>query len=306
MQFINLLSENNAKITIVCSRIVLQDQFYLLVASSQDLAGSTMIHSLCTDFGFGPDENYDVDGAGGSPAAGCFSSSRFGNVKLHISPGGLLSREDLDVSFPDASAYVFLSKHKSDSKIPTLTCHCTGNFGSNPYGGNPNELAVAFPSLQKSYLRGLVNSRDRVPGYDIVIEATHHGPTSLKKPLLFVELGSAEKQWADSNAASLICSVLLDVIRKGPERCGKVGIGLGGTHYPGKFNRLLLESEYGLAAVASKHSLESIDDGMMAQMISKSAEKVTNIVLDGKGLGSHKERIMRMAERSGLEVLNLK
>ena len=238
--------------------------------------------------------------------AGILRSPGLPNVALIDSPTGLLYREDLDQLYSQATAYVFLSKHKSDSKIPTLTCHCTGNFGSAPYGGNPREIGISFPSLQKSYLSALTESRERVPGYDIVIEATHHGPTSLRKPLLFVELGSSEKQWADRNAASVICETLLDVIRKGPERAAKVGIGLGGTHYPAKFNRLLLESEFGLAAVASKHNLELVDEALMNQMITKSVEKVTTIVLDGKGLGSQKERIMNLAEKSGLEILNLK
>ena len=104
----------------------------------------------------------------------------------------------------------------------------------------------------------------------------------------------------------MICNTVLDLVRHGPDRCTKVGIGLGGTHYPSKFNRLLLESEFGLAAVASKHNLESIDEPMLSQMISKSIEKVTTIVLDGKGLGSHKDRIMKMAEKTSLEILNLK
>jgi D-aminoacyl-tRNA deacylase len=254
-----------------------------------------MIRSLCNEFGFKRNEKAET-----------FTSPDYANVHLLDSPTSLLEHEDLDRLFPDVTAFVFLSKHKSDSKIPTLTCHCTGNFGHNPYGGNSRELAVSFPSLQKEYLRALTRASERVPGYDIVIEATHHGPTSLRKPLLFVELGSSEKQWVDENAASVICEVLLNVIRNGPERCGKVGIGLGGTHYPGKFNRLLLDTEFGLAAVASKHSLESVDESMMHQMIAKSVEKVTNIVLDGKGLGSQKDRITRMAEKTGLEILNLK
>lgn len=233
-------------------------------------------------------------------------SSRFSNVRMLVSSVDLLHREDLDVSYPEATAYIFLSKHKSDSKIPTLTCHCTGNFGDNAYGGNPRELAISFPSFQKAYLNALVRSKEKVPGYDIVIEATHHGPTSLKKSLLFVELGSSEQQWADRNAANLICSVVLEVIQSGPARCGNVAIGLGGTHYPSKFNSLLLESEYGLAAVASKHNLEFIDEEMLGQMISKSVEKVTTIALDGKGLGPHKDRLLRMAEKSGCEILNLK
>ena len=84
-----------------------------------------------------------------------------------------------------------------------------------------------------------------------------------------------------------------------------MGIALGGTHYPSKFNKLLLESEFALAAVASKHNLEAIDEQMLSQMIVKSVEKVTHIVVDSKGLGSQKNRIMKMAENTGLEIYKL-
>lgn len=224
------------------------------------------------------------------------------NVELHVTEKSLLTLEDLDDVYPEAKAFVFLSKHRSDSAIPTLTCHCTGNFAGAPFGGNPKELAVAYPSLQKAYLKAITDAR--VPNYQVVIEATHHGPTSLEKPVLFVELGSSEKQWADRQAAGAMCDCVLDVLRK-VEPCKKVGVAIGGTHYPTKFNKLLLESEFGLAAVASKHNLDAIDEAMMAQMIEKSVEKVTHIVLDGKGLGSHKERITGLAERTGLEILKL-
>lgn len=269
---------------------------YVLVASEQDLAGRTLIGSLCSDYGFKHMPGTVSD----------FASATFANVRLFVASTSLLHLEDLDVNYPEATAFVFLSKHKSDSRIPTLTCHCTGNFGDNPFGGNPKEIGISYPSLQKSYLQEITKDFRSVPDYQIVIEATHHGPTSLKKPLLFVELGSSEKQWADVNAANAICRALLEVIRKGPGRCGRVGIGLGGTHYPNKFNQLLLESELGLAAVASKHNLELIDELMFQQMRSKSVESVTHVILDMKGLGAHKERIMRLVERSGLEVLSLK
>lgn len=269
---------------------------YVLVVSELDSAGRTMLTCLRDDFSFqaeGPDQN-DL------------SSTDFPNVRLHVSGNDLLHLEDLDELYPQAKCFVFLSKHKSDSKIPTLTCHCTGNFGHNPFGGNPGEIGISYPSLQKSYVRSLVAVRDRVPGYEIVIEATHHGPTSLQKPVMFAELGSSEKEWEDSNAARLICETLLGVIKKCPERCSKVGIAVGGNHYPSKFNRLLIETDYGLAAVASKHNLKFVNEGMLGQMRSKSIEQVTMIVLDNKGLGSDKGRIIRLAESSGLEILNLK
>lgn len=226
-------------------------------------------------------------------------------VLLHVADGSLLTLESLDDLYPNAGSFIFLSKHRSDSQIPTLTCHCTGNFADNPYGGNPREMAIAYPSLQKAYLKAITAAKSRVPAYDIVIEATHHGPTSLKKPVLFVELGSSEKQWADSNAAGVMCDTLLGLLDSNIERCEKVGVALGGTHYPTKFNKLLLESVFGLAAVASKHNLEAIDEQLLGQMMEKSVEKVTHIVLDGKGLGSQKDRIMKMAEETGLEILKL-
>lgn len=270
-------------------------QDYILVASSQDLAGATMIGCLKADIGF--TASVDRKGAGES-----FISPSHKNVKLYIHNGSLLHLENLDEVYPDASSFIFLSKHRSDSKIPTLTCHCTGNFADNPYGGNPREIAISYPSLQKAYLKAITAARHRVPKYDIVIEATHHGPTSLKKPVLFVELGSTEEQWADRHTASVMCETLLGILGNSLERCKMVGIALGGTHYPTKFNKLLLESEFGLAAVASKHNLEAINEQMLNQMIEKSVEKVTHIIVDSKGLGSHKERILKMAKKAGLEI----
>jgi D-aminoacyl-tRNA deacylase len=243
--------------------------------------------------------NYLKDSAGFESDG---KSQRYKNALLYIAPDSLLTLERLDEAYPDASSFIFLSKHRSDSQIPTLTCHCTGNFSNNPYGGNPKEIAISYPSLQKAYLRAITTIGREVPTYDIIIETTHHGPTSLKKPVLFVELGSSEKQWGDRNAARVICETLLAVLDNGIERCKKIGVALGGTHYPVKFNKLLLESEFGLAAVASKHNLDAIDEKMLDQMIKKSVENVTHIVVDSKGLGSHKGSIMKMAEKSGLEI----
>jgi D-aminoacyl-tRNA deacylase len=262
---------------------------YILVASSQDPAGVTMTDYLKGYAGFASDGK----------------SMRLKNGRLHITPGSLLTLENLDEDYPDATSFIFLSKHKSDSQIPTFTCHCTGNFADNPFGGNPKEIAISHPSLQKAYLKAITAAKPKVSEYDVTIEATHHGPTSLKKPVLFVELGSSERQWGDRNAAGIICETLLSVLDEGIERCKKVGIALGGTHYPGKFNKLLLESEFGLAAVASKHNLEAIDEQMLDQMIKKSVEEVTHIVVDSKGLGSQKDRVMKMADKSGLETYKL-
>ena len=84
-----------------------------------------------------------------------------------------------------------------------------------------------------------------------------------------------------------------------------MGIALGGTHYPTKFNQLLLDSDFGLAAVAAKHNLTTIDESMMQQMISKSVEKVTHVIVDRKGLGKEKHRIMQLVDEKDLQLLGV-
>jgi D-aminoacyl-tRNA deacylase len=274
------------------------NNYYVLVVSGQDLAGMTMTNYLLS--------NAEFTSEGKRDAGESYRSPRYSNVQLYISSGSLLTLENLDDLYPHADVFIFLSKHKSDSCIPTLTCHCTGNFAANnAYGGKPREIAISYPSLQKGYLKAITAARQKVPQYDIIIEATHHGPTSLNKPVLFIELGSSEKQWADNNAAAIICDTLLKMLHNGIERCDKVGIALGGTHYPTKFNKLLLESKFGLAAVASKHNLEAVDDEILSQMVEKSVEKVTHVILDSKGLGSQKDRIMKIAEKTHLELYQI-
>jgi D-aminoacyl-tRNA deacylase len=268
--------------------------YYTIVASKEDIASMTMINYLINIRSFSPERNTNF-----------LQSKYYQNIKLHVSNKSLLHLEDLDEAYPDSIAFIFLSKHRSQTGIPTLTCHCTGNYSGNLYGGNPRELAIAHPYLQKQYLKTIVSLGTLIPEYDIVIESSHHGPTSLKKPVLFIEVGSTENEWTDRNSASVVCESILKVIENGVESCERVAIGLGGTHYPTKFNKILLESEYGLAAVAAKHDLESIDKGMLDQMIAKSIEKVTHVIVDWKGLGRHKNRIMELIDRTGLDILKI-
>jgi D-aminoacyl-tRNA deacylase len=263
----------------------------------------TMVDYFRNNKGFSITDSYN--------GTSILQSAGYNNVKLFVSDKSLLYLEDLDeIPFWNSkdmlSSYIFLSKHMSESRIPTLTCHCTGNFADNLYGGNPRQIAISYPYLQKQYLMQITSAKPSIPGYDIVIEATHHGPTSLKKPVLFVEIGSTESQWIDRNAASFVCNCLLNIIGNDLRKCcEKVGIGLGGTHYPIKFNTLLLESEFGLAAVATKYDLESIDENMLKQMIVKCIEEVNYIVVDWKGLGKERKRIMKLVEDTGLDVLKV-
>jgi D-aminoacyl-tRNA deacylase len=302
------------------------DARYTLVASRKDAASLTMAECLIDDIGFSKDEN-NKNGVNnesqkiGSPHSPYNSSSgnrnnnehfdsySFKNIKLHLSHDrSLLHLDDLDDIYPDSEAFVFLSKHSSESGIPTLTCHFTGNFSdSNPYGGVPREIGIAYPYIQKSYIIDITSKRSLVSEYDIIIEATHHGPTSLKKPSLFVEIGSTQKEWTDKETASVVCQSVVTILTRHntSARCKSVGIAFGGTHYPTKLNKLLLESDFGLASVAARHNLTTVDESMIKQMISRSVEEVTYAIVDRKGMGKQKNKILRLIDKENLELLEV-
>lgn len=260
----------------------------LLIASKLDPAGYNMSRYLIDHHDFVQQDGIYVNET----------------ASLFIAEEEALMMEWLDKKF-SASYYLFLSRHRSESGVPTLTCHTTGNFSSsNEMGGRPRELAYAYPSLQKHYMKTVSKQMSRIPDYQLVIEATHHGPTSLSKPVLFVEIGSTEKEWQDQKAVSVVCDAVMDTI-KSVKKYGKVGIALGGTHYPHKFTKMLIDSDYALASVASKHSLQSVDEKMIQQMVSKSVEKVEYVFMDWKGLGKEKDRLNNIVAALGIEVIRI-
>ena len=293
---------------------------YTLVTSKKDPASSLMAEYLVNEIGFfrnddiaSENQNSKYQGIHEIRApkedVASYDSYTFGNMELYVSHDkSLLHLDNLDEIFPESNAFIFLSRHSSKSGIPTLTCHFTGNFSdNNQYGGHPRELGICHPSLQKQFIKDITYRQHSVPDYEITIEATHHGPTSLKKPLLFIEIGSTEKQWADRQAASFVCDILISILtgKTLETRCRTVGIGLGGTHYPRKLNEILLETELGLATVVPKHNLNWIDESMIDQMLSKSFEKVTHGIVDRKGLGRERNRILELIHMKDLELLEV-
>jgi D-aminoacyl-tRNA deacylase len=202
-------------------------------------------------------------------------------------------------------AYVFISRHKSESEIPCLTAHFPGNFSDdNSYGGKPKELAYTCPSFHKEYIKNLWRLKELAPKYQIIVEPTHHGPTSLNKPTIFVEIGSTENEWRDAKASVIVAKTLMNTIDAKP-RYDKVGIGFGGTHYSEKFTKFLIESDFALGAIAPKYSLQFIDERILSQMVEKCSQKVEYAILDWKGLGKEKARIVELIEKANLKIVKI-
>lgn len=249
-------------------------------------------------------QNYDLN----DREFQAFNSKRHPNTILITTNMNLMDLDGLDNIIPKKSMIIFLSKHASKSKTPTLTSHSTGNFSEcTLLGGKPMEIGNTFPSFQKQYMKKLYKKKEEVLDYDLIIEATHHGPTSSLNPMLFIEIGSSESQWNDKNAVSVVCKCTLDTIKSITNDINNdttdIGIGIGGNHYPQKFNDLILFSNVAFGPIISKYNLAFINEKMITQIQRKSIEKIKHIYIDEKGLGKEKEKILDLLRYQEIETI---
>jgi len=264
---------------------------FALVSSKADKASSLMADILIKGYGFRESGNFQN--------LPLFARN---DDLLIFSPKDLLYIDELEFS---PEAYIFLSRHASASGTPTITSHFPGNVGDDiSHGGRARELAWTNPSLQKRFMQNLWKIREEAKPYDIIIESTHHGPTSLQKPVLFAELGSTEKEWTDTHGASVICKALAATLDNF-SRADKIGISLGGLHYSEKFTRLLAETDVALAGFISRHNLQNVAEDTIDSLLAKSCEKITYAYLDWKGMGQEKQRILKILESKNLSIVKL-
>lgn len=271
------------------------DPTVVLVASSKNIASANMAQRLLDRHGF---KSTDIVLGEGRPVY------QRGSLLLTLIDTELVNPPDLD-SFFNPQAYIFLSTHRSESGIAAVTAHTTGNFsGEARLGGRPREVGISNPDLLKNYMIALKRREASLEGYDITIEATHHGPTSLRRAVMFVEMGASEANWRDEGAAAAVTDALVESLSEPYRRSWeKVALAFGGTHYSDKFNNVLLESDLALASVVPKYLLPEIDPEMFGQLIQKSTRSPRYAALDWKGMGKEKERIISLAAQFGLEVV---
>ena len=214
----------------------------------------------------------------------------------------VISADWLEEKF-DYDGYIFLSKHAAESGVLALTCHNTGNFSDANFGGYNRQVFIPHSHFQKSYIQNLWNARNKFSQFQITIEATHHGPTALKKPTLFVEIGTTEKEWNDVNLCNSVAQIIVNEMEKIPKSY-PVAICFGGTHYPEKFTSELIHGEYSLGTVIPKHALEQIDQSLFSHIMERN-KGATAALLDWNSMGKNKQRILEMLKETELEVIRL-
>lgn len=185
----------------------------------------------------------------------------------------LIYEDNLDVR-TDCDLIIFISRHTSVNPAPALTVHVTGNFKTADYGGEPDSLAMAAPEWMQRTLNML---RKYAPkGYSVSYEVTHHGPTDLKTPSFFVEIGSTEKEWADKDAASAVAGSLLEVLKEDSPEVIRL-IGFGGNHYAARETEIALSSNAGFGHICHSREVPDADKETVIRMVKYSGAQAAYI-----------------------------
>lgn len=165
---------------------------------------------------------------------------------------------------------MFASRHRAESRIPTLTVHPVGNYSSADFGGKPSTLSWAHPAFMTSALRTLAVEA-RGMGFNVSFETTHHGPI-LGSPAFYIEIGSYEELWGREDAAEAIATSILSVRDDGYPAV----LGVGGGHYAPRFTDIALGRKASIGHMAANYALDALDDNLILQMSERSggAKKV--------------------------------
>ena len=181
---------------------------------------------------------------------------------------------------------VFASRHRAESKIPTLTVHPIGNYASADFGGKPGILCQSSPQLMTSALRNLA-TRAKGMGFNISFETTHHGPI-VTSPAFYIEIGSYEELWGREDAAEAIAESILSA----KDDNFRTVLGVGGGHYAPRFTEVALTKKVSLGHMAANYALETLTTEMIGQMAERSAG-AKSVYFHKKGMPKPAYRMLR-------------
>ena len=225
------------------------------------------------------------------------------NAELYEVEKESIYNENIDKEI-EADLFIFATKHQSAKGVHSLSCHSPGNWDRAEAGGKDRELCVSPALLLKEAFLEL-NKAGKDTHHEITLEVTHHGPY-IEKPCVFIEIGSDEENWINKDAGKIIAEVIVGLLKDIDgimlnKEGYKVAFGIGGPHYANTFNRRVLEKDIAVGHICPKHMLGMLDKRMILQAIEKTIPKPDFILLDWKGLGKEKQRIVRLLDEMKIE-----
>jgi len=205
---------------------------------------------------------------------------------------------------------IFASRHTSKTARPAFLVHTTGNWGINSdFGGNPRDLSKTSALLHKA---GFFSLKEQITlfnnsNFSLDVEVTHHGPTILDIPLIFIELGSSKKEWVIDEVGELVANAIVNSIFKylifKEDSNQRVGLGFGGTHYAPNFNRLITNSNLAMSFICPKYYIQELDENLIELMINNTLEKVDYFIIDWKGTNSdNKKHLIPLLEKFDIPI----
>ena len=244
-----------------------------IIVPKKDLAAQTMWKMLSEKSYFNETEETFDDSL-------VYSLNNYSNdIKLvHSSKDGVESSH-LD-DYINAELYIFASRHRAASGTPALLIHPTGNWAQITLAGQEKQLSYTSSWSLKYGLQRLMDKKEqyKLEEFKVDLEVTHHGPTELKTPLIFMELGSSEEFWKHKKGATAVGEAIIETaegfIKRG--RFEENGyIGLGGNHYAYRFHNKLIEEDVFFSHIAAKHSLDNLTYAGNSMVIAPDGELLT-------------------------------
>ncbi|MEM2924257.1 MAG: D-aminoacyl-tRNA deacylase [Methanocellales archaeon] len=215
--------------------------------------------------------------------------------EYHVYANGLDLKIEQEGFSPEL--LIFASMHKARDPRPLITGHFTGNIGEAMHGGRDREIAIPAPFALKSILLLL---KDLALGseFEVTMEATHHGPTDLRIPSLYVEIGSSEAEWSDERIGKILARAITTFSMKREP----VAVSFGGTHYAPTQSRLLFETDVAFAHVIPDYALKYLDFEMLKKIFEKSKPDFAHL-----DINMSKERrkwLLENIQRLGYRILS--
>ncbi|MFX1302263.1 MAG: D-aminoacyl-tRNA deacylase [Promethearchaeota archaeon] len=209
---------------------------------------------------------------------------------------------------------IFASRHTSKTARPAFLVHTTGNWSKDTdFGGDPQDLSKSSALLHKAGFISLIEQKlsPQLADFSLDIEVTHHGPTKLEKPLIFIELGSSEVEWKIEEAGELLTNTIINSIYKflefKKEGSQKIGLGFGGTHYAPNFHRLIRNKNVAMSFICPKYYIQDLDEILIKKMISNTLENVDYFIIDWKGTNSsNKKHLIPLLEEFDIPIKKTK
>jgi len=222
----------------------------------------------------------------------------------HVETDGIRT-DNLNVNFKPDTA-IFVSRHRSESNEPALTVHWTGNTTARAdLGGKPRSLSPTDPPRLRSAFLALDEASQRMKlNYSVTLEATHHGPTELGIPTLFVELGSTATEWKDDVAAAAAAEAAWQAATNPAP--GKQAVGFGGGHYCNKQGYAIRHDGYALSHIFSKYFFDDYDAEVVRMAYDRTRGECETALIDWKGIrGAGRAKLLETLNEMNKEIVRV-